>query len=220
MIVRGVRGVCRWYIRLIQWLTPAVPRQRELASSRGPMARAVPRHARVAAGATAERADEVEELEVEVKPLPLGLGVRASLHDWHTWLVQPVHASSLGLFRVVFSICMYMQATHFNYIFEDFMTSKGVYPYPGLGWVRPPPPEVGNMLLRLNKVAAVLTCLGLCTRTATVVLFVTFTWVFLLCESNHNNHYILICHATFLASLTSWGCVRACPSRDPRGSVT
>ena len=98
------------------------------------MARAVPRHARVAAGATAERADEVEELEVEVKPLPLGLGVRASLHDWHTWLVQPVHASSLGLFRVVFSICMYMQATHFNYIFEDFMTSKGVYPYPGLGW--------------------------------------------------------------------------------------
>ena len=120
------------------------------------MARAVPRHARVAAGATAERADEVEELEVEVKPLPLGLGVRASLHDWHTWLVQPVHASSLGLFRVVFSICMYVQATHFNYIFEDFMTSKGVYPYPGLGWVRPPPPEVGNMLLRLNKVRSAL----------------------------------------------------------------
>ena len=168
------------------------------------MARAVPRHGRVAAGATAERADEVEELEVEVKPLPLGLGVRASLHDWHTWLVQPVHASSLGLFRVVFSICMYMQATHFNYIFEDFMTSKGVYPYPGLGWVRPPPPEVGNMLLRLNKVAAVLTCLGLCTRTATVVLFVTFTWVFLLCESNHNNHYILICHVTFVFSAIDW----------------
>ena len=93
MIVRVARGVCRWYIRLIPWLTPAVPRQRELASSRGPMARAVPRHARVAAGATAERADEVEELEVEVKPLPLGLGVRASLHDWHTWLVQPVHVA-------------------------------------------------------------------------------------------------------------------------------
>ena len=95
------------------------------------MARAVPRHSRVAAEATAERADEVE-----VKPLPLGLGVRARLHDWHTWLVQPVHASSLGVFRVVFSICMYVQATHFNYIFEDFMTSKGVYPYPGLGWVQ------------------------------------------------------------------------------------
>ena len=100
------------------------------------MARAVPRHTRVASEATAEHADEVE-----VKPLPLGLGVRAALH-----------ASSLGVFRVVFSICMYVQATHFNYIFEDFMTSKGVYPYPGLGWIRPPPPEVGEMLLRLNKV--------------------------------------------------------------------
>ena len=31
---------------------------------------------------------------------------------------------------------MYVQATLFNYIFEDFMTSKGVYPYPGLGWVQ------------------------------------------------------------------------------------
>ena len=51
---------------------------------------------------------------------------------------------------------MYVQATLFNYIFEDFMTSKGVYPYPGLGWVRPPPPEVGNMLLRLNKVRSAL----------------------------------------------------------------
>lgn len=118
----------------------------------GTMARAVPRHTRVAAEAAAERADEVE-----VKPLPLGLGVRAGLHDWHTWLVQPVHASSLGVFRVVFSICMYVQATHFNYIFEDFMTSKGVYPYPGLGWIRPPPPAVGEMLLRLNKVRSALT---------------------------------------------------------------
>jgi hypothetical protein len=38
-----------------------------------------------------------------------------------------------------------------------------------------------------------------------VVLFVTFTWVFLLCESNHNNHYILICHVTFVFSAIDWG---------------
>merc|ERR1719424_1483114 len=99
------------------------------------MARATPRHTRSSADAAAERADEIE-----VKPLPLGLGVRADLHAWYTWLAQPVHASSLGVFRVVFSLCMYLQATHFNYIFEDLSTSKGVYPYPGLGWIRPPPP--------------------------------------------------------------------------------
>ena len=210
------------------------------------MARAIPRHTRVVADTAAEPADEVE-----VKLLPLGLGVRSDLHAWHTWLSQPVHASSLGVFRVVFSLCMYVQATHFNYIFEDFATSKGVYPYPGLGWITPPPPDVGEMLLRLNKVrsalaatlertlnpgpgpiavvrslvsarallrciatrpatqpakaAALLTGLGLLTRPATVVLFVTFTYVFLLCESNHNNHYILICHVTFVASAIDWG---------------
>lgn len=38
-----------------------------------------------------------------------------------------------------------------------------------------------------------------------MVLFVTFTWVFLLCESNHNNHYILICHVTFVFSAIDWG---------------
>eukprot|EP00964_Phaeocystis_antarctica_P053309 scaffold31278_cov74-Phaeocystis_antarctica.AAC.6 len=40
---------------------------------------------------------------------------------------------------------------------------------------------------------------------ATVTLFVTFTWIFLVCESNHNNHYILICHVTFVFSAIDWG---------------
>ena len=37
------------------------------------------------------------------------------------------------------------------------------------------------------------------------MLFVTFTWIFLCCESNHNNHYILICHVTFVFSAIDWG---------------
>ena len=53
--------------------------------------------------------------------------------------------------------------------------------------------------------AALLTGLGLLTRMATVTLFVTFTWIFLVCESNHNNHYILICHVTFVFSAIDWG---------------
>ena len=143
--------------------------------------------------------------EIEVKLPTATLGFRARAHDWHEWLTQPVHASTLGVWRIIFSIAMYVQGCHFEFIFVDFASSKGVYPYPGLGWIRPPPPEAGEMLLRINKVAAVLTCIGLCTRPATVVLFLTFTYVFLICESNHNNHYILICHVTFVASFIDWG---------------
>ena len=143
--------------------------------------------------------------EVEVKVGKRAPHWRERAHAWHAWLDQPVHGSSLGVFRAVFSVCMYLQACHFEDVFLDFGTSKGVYPYPGIGWVAPPTPETGEMLLRINKVAAVLTGLGLCTKAATVVLFLTFTWIFLICESNHNNHYILICHVTFVASFLDWG---------------
>ena len=127
------------------------------------------------------------------------------LHALHAWLVQPVHASTVGMMRIFFSVCMYWQAQHFSDVFDEFLTSKQVFPYPGLGWVAPCGPALGRAILRTNSIAAVMTGAGVLTKPATLVLFLTFTYVFLLCESNHNNHYILICHVTFVASALDWG---------------
>ena len=127
------------------------------------------------------------------------------LHALHAWLVQPVHASTVGMMRIFFSACMYWQAQHFSDVFDEFLTSKQVFPYPGLGWVAPCGPALGRAILRTNSIAAVMTGAGVLTKPATLVLFLTFTYVFLLCESNHNNHYILICHVTFVASALDWG---------------
>ena len=49
--------------------------------------------------------------------------------------------------------------------------------------------------------------LGFGTRLASGLLFVVFTWMFLICESNHNNHYILFCYTLALAPFTK---IRRC----------
>jgi hypothetical protein len=141
--------------------------------------------------------------------------LRAAAHTLHAWLTQPVHASTLGTFRVFFSVCMYKQALYFADMFWDFQHSLTVFPYPALGWVTPCGPWLGEWLLTLNSWAAIAVCVGLCTRAATAVLFGTFTYLFLICESNHNNHYILICHTTSLCMLTQWVRVIIAPPPEP-----
>ena len=121
---------------------------------------------------------------------------RAFGQQLHAWLVQRVHASTLCTWRVLFAICMYRQALNFGDMFDEFQRSVAVFPYPALGWVTPVEPAVGNALLAINRWAAVLVGLGLLTRPSSLVLFATFTYLFLLCQSNHNNHYILICHVS------------------------
>ena len=130
---------------------------------------------------------------------------RAFAHDAYGWLATPVHASSLGFFRIAFSICMYRQALLFRHMFEEFRQARMVFPYPALGWVAPVRYDVGNFLLHLNRLSCVFVGAGLFTKPMTWILFATFTYLFVLCESNHNNHYILICHVTGVASLIDWG---------------
>ncbi|KAL1524844.1 hypothetical protein AB1Y20_019724 [Prymnesium parvum] len=123
----------------------------------------------------------------------------------HRWLCQPVHGSTLGLFRLAFGLCMSAQRRHFAQMYEELASSKAVFPYPALDLWTPVSPAGGSWILFLNACAAWLTTFGLCTRLATPLLCATFTCLFLNCVSFHNNHYILICHVTFVASFTSWG---------------
>ena len=123
----------------------------------------------------------------------------------HAWLMQPIHCSTLGCFRLAFGICMAMQARQFASMYEEFASSKAVFPYPGFDFWNPVSPSTGEWVLLINKYAALLTAIGAGTRVATPVLFASFTYLFLNCISFHNNHYILICHVTFVASFTDWG---------------
>ena len=121
------------------------------------------------------------------------------------YLRQPVHASTLGAFRVLFATCMLWQACIFWDVFDNLRRTKMVFPYAGLDVAPPCDPTVGGRLLWVIMGAGLATMLGAATKLATAVLCATFVYLFHITEENHNNHYILICHVTFVASFIDWG---------------
>ena len=80
-----------------------------------------------------------------------------------------------------------------------------VFPYPGGGWIKPASPEVGAMILMTCKIASICQLIGFATHIATFVGYLSFTWLFHICESNFNNHYIFMCHILFLGTFMHWG---------------
>lgn len=78
-------------------------------------------------------------------------------------------------------------------------------PYAGLGFFKPVHPDLGNLILQVCLVASLMLALGLFTRVAGPVTFITFVYLFHICESLHNNHFILMCHVNFVGSFLDWG---------------
>lgn len=128
------------------------------------------------------------------------------LRDLSAWLVAPVHGSTLGVFRMGLAFNMIVQNGHFHSMFRLFERSTLTMPYPGLGFFLPPTPATGDAMLALNLWSLYFLFFGCFTRVAAVVNWITFTWLFSICESNHNNHYVLLCHVAFLAACVdlSW----------------
>ena len=60
-----------------------------------------------------------------------------------------------------------------------------------------------QLLLRLNFVSLIFLMIGCGTKIACAGNFLTFFWLFHVCESFHNNHYILLCQVTIEHSWTT-----------------
>jgi len=106
--------------------------------------------------------------------------------------------------RALYSLVMVMQFLKWWHIFDDFQRSAYVLPYPGVGWIKPVTPAVGSFMLSCSLVACVFLFLGFLTRAASLFLFFNFTYLFHICECNHNNHFILMCHICFLGCFMDW----------------
>lgn len=145
-----------------------------------------------------------------LRPRPVSLvrrGVEPFLKAVAANLMTPVHGSTLGIFRMGLAINMLIQNDKFSDVFRNFQTSTLVLPYAGLGFFLPLDRESGDWLLQINRISLYFLLFGLMTRGAAVVNWLSFTYLFSICESNHNNHYILLCHVTFLVCFIdmSWG---------------
>jgi vitamin K-dependent gamma-carboxylase len=112
------------------------------------------------------------------------------------WLLAPRDIAALVAFRVAFGLMVTVSAVRFlafGWVDRFFVEPDFRFTYWGFDWVpRLPGPW-------LHAVFVALAVLGLCVaaglfyRVATVLLFVTFTYVQLLDVTTYLNHYYLVC---------------------------
>ncbi|RCS40577.1 hypothetical protein DTL42_24715 [Bremerella cremea] len=120
-------------------------------------------------------------------------------------MATPVDASSLAVFRICFGLVMvwhllkYFQSYHgMTEIARVFGMPALHFTYPGFGWVQPWSEPWLTFHFAVTTIAAGLVACGLFYRVASVVLFLGYTYIFLLEATLYNNHYYLICLFSFL----------------------
>ena len=116
-------------------------------------------------------------------------------------LFQPVDIAGLVYFRVVFSLLM--SGMCIRYVLLDkvglhYLDTAYLFTYLGFSWVHPWP-GIG-LYVHFIALGAVALCmaLGLFYRLNAALLFLGFTYVFLLDQARYLNHFYLICLLSFL----------------------
>lgn len=126
------------------------------------------------------------------------------LDEFYTWLMSPVHGSTLGLFRIGYSYVMLAQILKWSIMFPSFLSSAYTFPYPGVTWIHPVEPFFGQALLLICFLSSLALGVGFMTKIASVVNFLVFGYLFHLCQSFYNNHYVLMCHINFVGCFVNW----------------
>lgn len=120
---------------------------------------------------------------------------------WARYLGAPVDAASLGVFRIVFGTMLAWDAV--RYLVGGWVESYYVLPsihftYYGFDFVTPWPGSGMYVHYWGLAVLGLLVALGLFYRTASVLLFFGYSYVFLLDEAVYMNHHYLMALLTFL----------------------
>jgi hypothetical protein len=125
----------------------------------------------------------------------------ARVRQWAAYLCEPVDAASLAFVRIVLGGMIAWDAARyyaFGWIDEYYILPKWTFPYLYFEWLRPWPGNGMYVHFAVLFVAALLVALGLFYRLAIVVVFLSYTYVFLLEKSVYMNHYYLISLLCFL----------------------
>jgi len=109
------------------------------------------------------------------------------------------------MFRVAFGLVMVWSVAKYfwpqagtNAIQFTYVQPAFLFGYPGFGWVQPWPEPLLSLWFASIGVAGLLVALGLWYRAASVWLFLSYTYVFLLEQARYNNHFYLMCLLAFL----------------------
>ena len=116
-------------------------------------------------------------------------------------LFAPVDAASLVYFRVVFGAIMLVTAWRYinsDKIYRYFLEPDYLFTYLGFDWVRPWPGEGLYIHFYLLALLSIFVMIGFMYRASATLLFLAFTYIFLLEQARYLNHYYLICLVSLL----------------------
>ncbi len=117
------------------------------------------------------------------------------------FLFQPIPNDLLVYFRFTFGAIILWEVTRYfkyGWIQSKFVQPTFFFKYYGFEWVQPLS-EMGMVWgFRLLGVAAFCLMIGFCYRIATVIVFLGFTYIFLLDQTDYLNHFYLVSIISFL----------------------
>lgn len=113
---------------------------------------------------------------------------------------QQVYSAALAMFRVVFGLMLLGSTIRFwarGWIEELYVKPTFFFHYYGFSWIKPLG-EQTYWLFIVCGIAALFFALGLFYRFASVVLFLSFTYIELMDKTNYLNHYYFVTLVLFL----------------------
>jgi hypothetical protein len=121
--------------------------------------------------------------------------------QWRRYLLEPVDAASVAVFRIVLGSMVAWDAVRYlayDWVAEYYIRPTIHFTYLYLDFVKPWPGQGMYVHFVVLGVVAAAMAAGLFYRASSVLLFVAYTYVFLLEQSVYMNHYYLIVLLLFL----------------------
>jgi len=132
------------------------------------------------------------------------------LKEWFVnKMFREVSASTLGLFRILLGILLVESIFDLQgYVTNHLMHSKFFFTYDGFGWVGILEPFWLHLFFCVLFLAAIMVVLGLYYRFFSVILFLGYTYIFLIDRGHYNNHfyfYSLLLFLLIFVKADAWG---------------
>jgi hypothetical protein len=156
---------------------------------------------------------------VEQSRPPAGASAAGPWRQWAAHLSEPVDGASLAVFRIAFGLILVWETTRYfrkDWIGRYFVRPRFHFTFYGFGWVHPWPGAGMYVHFAILGLAALCVALGLWYRFSSVLLWLAFTYVFLLDEARYLNHFYAASLFAFLLAIVPANAVFSLDARRNR----
>ena len=130
------------------------------------------------------------------------------MNSWTEKLInkiqQPTDVASVVLFRVGFGLIMFWEISryfYFGWVGEIYSKPQFHFQYQWFQWIGPLPADGMYYVFVGLGILALMIAFGLYYRTASILFFLGYSYVFLIDQAAYNNHFYLICLLSFVLAL-------------------